>query len=85
MFVYSPETIDVTLTWIVHVEAGGILALLILTVLSPGSALNDAEPPQLDSDADTGLASTRLLGRSSVKDACVKVNSESLFRIRIAN
>lgn len=62
-----------------------MLASLKLTDVSPGSASSEAEPPQFDNDADTGFASTTLSGNSSVSDASVKVNSGSLFLMRIVN
>ena len=51
----------------------------------PLTAVNEAELPQFDNDAETGLASTTLDGNGSVIDTCVSAISRSLFLIRIAN
>lgn len=69
VFVYTPDTVDVTLTRIVQVEFAGMEAFVSVIVDPPLVALNVAELPQLDRDGETGLASTTFAGNESVSDA----------------
>ena len=85
VLVYTPDTVEVTLTRIVHVEPAGIVALVNMTVEPPLLALTVAELPQFDNDDETGFARTTSAGRESVSDDCVNALSRSLLRIRMVS
>lgn len=85
VFVYSPETVEVTLTRIVHVEPAAMEALFRVTVEPPLLALTVAELPQFNKEGETGLARITFAGRLSVSDVWVSAVSRSLFRIRIVS
>jgi len=82
---YDPCIFEVTLTWMVQVEFGAIVALFSVTVLPPLTAVTEAEPPQPARAAETGLARETLAGRLSVIEAWVSVVPGSLFVIAIVN
>ena len=72
-----------TLTRIVQVEFGAMVALVNVTVVPPLTALNDAEAPQPVKVGETGLARETPEGRLSVMEAWVRVTVKSVFLITI--
>ncbi len=70
---------------IVQVEPGAIVPLFKVTDVPPLTAVTEADAPQPLRAGETGLARKTLAGRSSVKEACVKVILESLLLITIDN
>ena len=85
VFVYTPETVAVTLTRIVHTEPAGIVAFVNVNAESPLVPLTDAELPQFDRDGDTGFARMTFAGRLSVSDAWVIAVPRSVLRTRIVS
>ena len=85
VFVYTPETVAVTLTRIVHVEPAGMVAFVSVNVDPPLLALNAAELPQFNRDGETGFARTTFAGKLSVSDARVIAVSRSVLRIRMVS
>ena len=65
---YDPCVSDVTLTRIVQVEFGAIVALLSVIEVPPLTALKEAVAPQLVKLEETGFARKTLAGRVSVSD-----------------
>lgn len=74
-----------TLTRMMQVVTGAMLAPVRVTEVPPAMAVNEAEPPQLVNVGETGLARKTLAGRVSAMEAWVKVSTGSLLRIEIAN
>lgn len=77
--------VDVTFTRMVQVEFAGMVAVFNVTDDPPALAAKEAELPQFDNEGETGSASRRLAGSSSVNDVRVSATSGSLFLIRIAS
>jgi len=65
----DPCVFDVTLTRIVQVEFGAMVALFRVTEVPPLTAVKEAEAPQPLKVEETGLARKTLAGRSSVSEA----------------
>jgi hypothetical protein len=63
---------------IVQVVLAGILPLLRVTVVPPLTAVIEADPPHPVNVGETGLARKTLAGRSSLREAWVKVVFEPL-------
>jgi hypothetical protein len=75
----------VTLTLIVQEELGAIVPLFNVTEVPPLSAVRVAEVPQPLSCGDTGSARKILAGRSSRKEAWVRLRPISLLVITMDN
>lgn len=84
--VYTPVTVDTTLTLMVHVPLAAIVALFKVSDVSPLAAapppgpVTEAEPPQEVNNTDGGLAMTMLAGKLSVSEVCVSDAFESVLR-----
>ena len=69
VFVYLPCTFDVTLTEMVQLELGAIVALVNETELLPLTAVSAAEVPHPLNAGEAGSAMKTSGGRSSVNEA----------------